>query len=78
MLKLRVVGVLSGEGGTWSEVVLRNVTGEREGERLAWAVGMGREGTSVMEVIGPGEQEDVGDKGGERREFLGFKEHLKT
>lgn len=41
------------------------------------AVGLAREGISVMGVTGLGDQQDVGGKGGKSREFPGFEDYLK-
>lgn len=41
------------------------------------AVGIAWEDISVMGVTGLGDQQDVGGKGGESREFPGFEECLK-
>lgn len=65
-----------GERGT-RPAYQRGVHGDCLGGGLASTVGMAREGNSIMEVTGPGDQHDVGGKEGESREFPSFKEYLK-
>lgn len=43
---------------------------------MACAVGMAKEGISIMELTGPGDQQDVGGKEGESRKFPGLEEYL--